>query len=176
MVRIRVADRMLRREEWEQCNSNTVACQYASVYILIGQFRYSYRLVGLQSYTMMRQVGCLPDQTSSTYCYVEAAYNRNPSDLYFYSLPYGIPLPNNTNLSCSGCTKSVMALFGSQVNITDGLEKTYNAAANQASSKCGADYVHTHSAIASSSALSWVGDRPSGWMMFTLGALLMGLV
>lgn len=127
----------------------------------------------------MRQVACLPDQTTSTYCYVEATSNQNPSDLYFYSLPFGIPLPNNTDLSCSSCTKNVMALFGAQLNTTDSLEGTYNAAASLASSKCGSDYVYiTHAAIASSSALPWVGDRPpSGWtVVFTLGALLMGLV
>jgi hypothetical protein len=126
----------------------------------------------------MRQVACLPDQKTSTYCYVEATSNQNPSDLYFYSLPFGIPLPNSTNLSCSSCTKSVMALFGAQLNTTDGLEETYNAAAVLASSKCGSGYVYTHSAIASSSALPWVGERPpSGWtVVFTLGALLMGLV
>ncbi len=75
----------------------------------------------------MRQVACLSNQNTSSYCYVEAATNRNPSDLYFYSLPFGFTLPNDTDLSCSSCTKNVMALFGSQVNQTTGLEKTYNA-------------------------------------------------
>jgi hypothetical protein len=71
-----------------------------------------------------------------------------------------------------------MALFGAQLNQTGGLEKTYNNAAILASSKCGSDYVYTHSAIASSSALPWVGDKPpSVWtVVFTLGAVLMGLV
>ena len=135
-------------------------------------------LVGLQSYTLMRQVACLPNQNTSAYCYVEAASSRNPSDLYFYSLPFGLPLPNNSDLSCSSCTKNVMALFGSQVNETTGLEKTYNAAAILASSKCGSGYVYTHSAIASSSALPWVGDGPPFRLtaVFTLCALLIGLV
>jgi hypothetical protein len=143
-----------------------------------GNVLISQSLAGLQSYTLMRQVACLPDQNTSTYCYVEATSNQNPSDLYFYSLPSGIPLPNNTNLSCSSCTKNVMALFGAQLNQTGGLEKTYNNAAILASSKCGSDYVYTHSAIASSSALPWVGDKPpSVWtVVFTLGAVLMGLV
>jgi hypothetical protein len=127
---------------------------------------------------MMRQVACLSNQNSSAYCYVEAATNRNPSDLYFYSLPFGFPLPNNTNLSCSSCTKSVMALFGSQSNETTGLETTYNAAANLASSKCGSDYVYTHSAIAKSSALPLVGERsPFCWtVVLTSCAFLIGLV
>lgn len=126
----------------------------------------------------MRQVACLPDPNTSTYCYIDAAANKNPSDLYFYSLPYGVPLPNNTNLSCSSCTKNVMALFGSQINDTSGLEKAYDAAVTLASSKCGSGYVYTHSAIASSSALPCAGDMPpSGWtVVFTLGALLMGMI
>ncbi len=149
--------------------------------VLIGLFLYSHRcrrLVGLESYALMRQVACLPNQNTSTYCYVEAASNQNPSDLYFYSLPFGFPLPNNTNLSCSSCTKSVMALFGSQVNETTGLEDTYSAAAILASSKCGSDYIHTHSAIATSSAFPWIGDKPSfRWaVVFTLCTFLVGVV
>lgn len=126
----------------------------------------------------MRQAACLPDQNTSAYCYVEAVFNKDPSDLYFYSLPFGIPLPNNTKLSCSSCTKNVMALFGSQINDTSGLEKPYNAAVTLASSKCGSDYVGARSAIASSSAIPWAVDTPpSGWaVVFTLGALLMGVV
>lgn len=132
----------------------------------------------LESYTLMRQVACLSNQNTYSYCYVEAASNHNPSDLYFYSLPYGFPIPNDTNLSCSTCTKSVMALFGSQVNKTTGLEKTYNAAAILASSKCGSDYVYTHSAIATSSALPWVGDNPSfrRAVVFILCAFFIGQV
>lgn len=127
---------------------------------------------------MMRQVACLSNQKTSTYCYIEAASNRNPSDLYFYSLPFGFPLPNNTNLSCSSCTKSVMAIFGTQVNETSGLEKTYNAAAILASSKCGSNYVYTRPANATSSALPWVGDKPSfRWtVVFMLCSFLIGLV
>jgi len=127
---------------------------------------------------MMRQVACLSNQNTSTYCYIEAASNRNPSDLYFYNLPFGFPLPNNTNLSCSSCTKSVMAIFGSQVNETSGLEKTYNTAAILASSKCGSNYVYTRPANATSSALPWVGDMPPfRWaVVFTLCSFLIGLV
>lgn len=136
-------------------------------------------LASLQSYSLMRQVACLADQNTSTYCYIEAAGSSNPSDLYFYSLPFGIPLPNNTDLSCSGCTKSVMALFAANTSDTEGLKKTYSSAAYFASSKCGSTYVWTQSASTpSSSALPWFGDRPStGWMIvMTLGVLLMGLL
>jgi hypothetical protein len=81
-------------------------------------------------------------------------------------------------MSCSGCTKSVMALFAANTSDTEGLQKTYNSAAYYASSKCGSTYVYTQSAITpSSSALPWFGDRPPiGWtIVMTLGVLLMGL-
>jgi len=132
-------------------------------------------LSSLQSFSLMRNVGCLVNQDTSTYCYIEAAGRSNPSDLYFYTLPFGLLLPNNSTPSCSSCTKNLMGLYGSQANVTDGLQRTYNAAARLASSKCGSSYV---SAIASSSASHWFGDTPpSGWtFVFTLGVLLMGLV
>jgi len=135
-------------------------------------------LASLQSYSLMRQVACLADQNTSTYCYVEAAGSSTPSDLYFYSLPFGIPLPNNTELSCSGCTKNVMALFAANASDMEGLEKTYNSAAYFAASKCGSTYVYTQSAItSSSSALPWFWSRPpTGWTtVMTLCVLLMGL-
>ncbi|KAI0064371.1 hypothetical protein BV25DRAFT_1783216, partial [Artomyces pyxidatus] len=98
-------------------------------------------LQGLQMYSLMRQVACLPDQSTSAYCYVEAVANSNPSDLYFYSLPWGLALPNNTVPTCSGCTKSVMSLLSAQATQLDGLKLTYNAAARLASSTCGTGYV-----------------------------------
>lgn len=135
-------------------------------------------LASLQSYSLMRQVACLADQNTSAYCYIEAASSPNPSDLYFYSLPFGVPLPNNTNLSCSGCTKNVMALFGSQTNQTGGLKETYNFAAHLAASKCGPTYIYTQSAAlasSSSSALPWIGSHPpTGWtVVLALCVLLM---
>jgi hypothetical protein len=137
----------------------------------------AFALTGLRLYSLMRQVACLADQKMSTYCYVEAASGSNPSDLYFYSLPYGIPLPNNTNPSCSDCTKNVLNLFGSQLNQTDSFKSTYNSAAKLASSKCGSTYVFTQSAIASS-ALRWVGDHPpTSWTpAVALCILFMGLL
>jgi hypothetical protein len=145
--------------------------------VILSHSRVAVTFTGLQSYSLMRDVACSANKTTSTYCYVEAASHSDPSDLYVYSLPFGIPLPNDTLPSCSGCTGGVMALFASHVDQTDGLKKTYNAAAKLVSSKCGASFVHTQSAIAAS-ALPWFGDKPlAGWAVaFTLGAFLMGLL
>jgi hypothetical protein len=137
----------------------------------------AFALTGLGLYSLMRQVACVEDQNTSTYCYIEAASNPDPSDLYIYSLPW-TSLPNNTNMSCSDCNKNVMGLFGSQSNQVDGLKNTYNAAAKLASSKCGSTYVYTQSVIASSSALQWIGAHPpTSWTLaLALCVLFIGLI
>ncbi|KAI0077347.1 hypothetical protein K474DRAFT_1661770 [Panus rudis PR-1116 ss-1] len=111
---------------------------------------------GLDTYSLLRQTACLADPSTNVYCYLLAAHNSNPSDLYFYQLPLGIKLPNSAKPSCSACTKSVMALYegaldqgkngGNGNNATsasssDGLKKTYDSAANVANGQCGPGYV-----------------------------------
>ncbi|EIN08372.1 hypothetical protein PUNSTDRAFT_134758 [Punctularia strigosozonata HHB-11173 SS5] len=68
-------------------------------------------LKGLLAFPVMRQAGCLADQTTNTYCYLEAVRNTNPSDVFYYQLPLGLAVPNNTKPTCSACTKSLMSLF-----------------------------------------------------------------
>lgn len=135
-------------------------------------------LASLQLYSLMREVACMADQSASVYCYVEAASSSNPSDLYFYSLPYGTPPPNNTTPTCSTCTKGVMALFGTVAGSIDGLKQTYNSAADLASSKCGSSYIHSQSNLSSSSAMSWIGDTttPRWTVLVVLCASLVGLL
>ncbi|KAI0250670.1 hypothetical protein BJV78DRAFT_1127732 [Lactifluus subvellereus] len=136
-------------------------------------------LASLQTYSLMREVACLPDKNTSAYCYIEAASSSNPADLYIYSLPFGMPLPNNTAPACSDCSKSVMTLFGAQANQTDGLKQTYNAAIDRISSKCGANFVHPQSSLSSSSsAMPRVGDKAtSRWVIgATLCALFIGML
>lgn len=38
-------------------------------------------LEGLQAFPVMATAACLPDQSTNTYCYIEAVVNTNPSDL-----------------------------------------------------------------------------------------------
>lgn len=66
----------------------------------------------------MRQAGCLADQTTNAYCYLEAVRNPNPSDVYYYQLPLGLAVPNNTKPTCSACTKSLMSLFDAALPAT----------------------------------------------------------
>ncbi|THH09891.1 hypothetical protein EW146_g8547 [Bondarzewia mesenterica] len=97
-------------------------------------------LTGLQTYTLLRQAACLADQSTSAYCYLEAATASQPSDLYFYSLPWGIALPNGTAFTCSACTKSVMALFATHTSNVTGLSETYANAASIAQNACGTGF------------------------------------
>ncbi|CAL1699644.1 unnamed protein product [Somion occarium] len=103
-------------------------------------------LTELQAYSLMRTAACLPDPSTNTYCYVEAAHNTNPADLYFYQLPFGIKVPATSKPSCSSCTKSVMALYAQSLNVS-ALAKTYDSAAAVANGACGTGYVQTTTAI-----------------------------
>ena|ERR1700736_6376892 len=99
----------------------------------------------------MRNAGCLPDQTTKAYCFVEAAHSTNPSDLYFYQLPGGIPLPNNTTPSCSSCTKSLLGIYyqalqtASKGTLTN-LWNTYASGEALAVAQCGAGYAQAQAA------------------------------
>ncbi|KZP20147.1 hypothetical protein FIBSPDRAFT_827247 [Athelia psychrophila] len=89
----------------------------------------------------MLAAGCPADQVTNTYYYVEAAQNQSPSDLYFYQLPMGLPLPNGTRPSCSSCVKSLMSTYASALhmggNALSGLRGVYEAAAVAAEEECG---------------------------------------
>jgi hypothetical protein len=105
-------------------------------------------LQSLQAFDLMRTAGCLPDQVTNSYCYVEAAHSTDPSDLYFYQLPIGIPLPNNTTPSCSSCTKSLMGLYVQALEsapkgtLAD-LQSTYASAQLLAVAQCGSGYAQS---------------------------------
>jgi len=102
--------------------------------------------IGLNAFDLMREAGCLIDPTTNTYCYVDAVRNSNPSDTYFYSLPLGISMPNNTIASCSSCTKSLMTMYygalsnSSESSALTSLEESYNSAAKIAVADCGTAY------------------------------------
>lgn len=96
--------------------------------------------LGLEAYTLLRNTGCLVDQATGAYCYVEAVHNPQPADLYFYSLPLGTDLPPAITPSCSACTKSVMALYAAQGANLSALQETYDGAATVANKVCGQGY------------------------------------
>lgn len=116
----------------------------------------------------MRTAGCLPDQVTNSYCYVEAAHSVDPSDLYFYQLPIGIPLPNSTTPSCSSCTKTLMGLYAQALeNAPKGtladLRTTYGSAQTVAVAQCGSGYaqatVTTSGAVTTARTFGNIGIR-----------------
>ncbi|KAF7306465.1 hypothetical protein MIND_00437700 [Mycena indigotica] len=100
----------------------------------------------LDAYGVMRSAGCLIDPTTNSYCYLNAVHNSNPSDTFFYSLPLGIRVPNNTIASCSACTKSLMTLYYTAVGNSSTtpalahLKEAYPNAAKIAVADCGTSY------------------------------------
>ena len=98
-------------------------------------------VIGLRAYELMRKTACLPDQTTNTYCYIEAVTNSNPADSYFYTLPLGLQLPDNISPSCSACTKSVMSLYALDGSNLTALNQVYDGAAEVADKACGSGYV-----------------------------------
>jgi len=138
-------------------------------------------LQGLQAYDLMRTAGCLADQVTNSYCYVEAAHSSDPSDLYFYELPIGIPLPNKTTPSCSSCGKSLMGLYAQAVEsapegtLAD-LKSTYGKAQALAVAQCGSGYAQSTSATSGAVAARQIfsigvlslATIPWIWVLFSL--------
>ncbi|KAH0581437.1 hypothetical protein H2248_012518 [Termitomyces sp. 'cryptogamus'] len=124
----------------------------------------------LQAYALMRHAGCLPNPASNSYCYLEAVGN---SDLYFYSLPLEIPVPNGTKPRCTACTHSLMSIYSSALsNSTEapeliGLQQTYGNAAKLAVAQCGTNYADTIVTSAAPAAL-----LPGTGLAVLLGAML----
>ena len=102
--------------------------------------------IALQAYEVMHDAACLIDPTTNSYCYLSAVQNPNPSDLYFYSLPLGITLPNTSKPSCSACSKSVMGVYA--IALQDptesrqlvGLRSSYQVSVEVAAQFCGSSF------------------------------------
>jgi hypothetical protein len=98
----------------------------------------------------MRDAACLSDPTTNTYCFLNAARDTNPTNLYYYSLPLGSKLPaRSTDPQCTACLKSLMSLYGTalkdanQAKTLSGLLSTYEGAAETTLGKCGAGFAQT---------------------------------
>ena len=97
----------------------------------------------------MHDAACLADPTTNAYCYLSAVQNPNPSDLYFYSLPLGIPLPTTATPTCSACSKSLMGIYAtalqdpSQAKLLTGLKSAYEVSVQIAAQFCGSTFALT---------------------------------
>jgi len=103
-------------------------------------------LTALQAFQVMHDSACLVDPSTNAYCYLSAVQNPNPSDLYFYSLPLGIPLPNTSKPSCSACSKNIMKIYSTalqdptQSKTLTGLTSSYGISAQIAAQFCGSAF------------------------------------
>jgi len=105
-------------------------------------------LNGFMNYQFLRQAGCLINQRTNSYCFVDAVAAFPPSDIYYYNLALGIPLTNSTIPTCSTCVESLLNIYATQAtNATLDISKTYPAAANKAIAACGAKYATTMDAV-----------------------------
>ena len=123
-------------------------------------------LAGLQAYSVLRTASCLTDQkqdsSQDSYCYVNAVQARNPGDLYYYSVPLGISLPNGTQSSCSACVKTVLTVYDTahQQGNVPGLQKTYDDTIQKTQLACGLSYINSVNAAsgrrASADGAMWI--------------------
>ena len=73
-------------------------------------------LQALEAYEVMQEAACLVDPSTNTYCYLNAVHNTNPTDLYYYMLPLGSPLPNSARSTCIACTKNLMSIYSTALS------------------------------------------------------------
>ena len=131
------------------------------------------RDAAFRNFNLMRTAACLANQRTGSYCFVDAvaaAANSAPSDIYFYQLPLGTPLPgtgtrNGTRVSatCSTCIRSLMGVYSQYIpkaigggGLDNGTElligRTYQDASTFVSKQCGSGYANVISANSVSSA------------------------
>lgn len=115
----------------------------------------------------MYNAACIVDPVTNAYCYVEAAHNSNPSDLYLYQLPIDIAFPNSATPTCSSCSKDILDMYlGALDNSTQAadlhaLGLTYNSGARASDTQCGSTFATVSSSNAVPSwSLSWIHALP----------------
>ncbi|KAG2008152.1 hypothetical protein CC2G_013613 [Coprinopsis cinerea AmutBmut pab1-1] len=133
-------------------------------------------LLALKAYGLMREAACLSDPTTNTYCFINAARDLNPTNLYYYHLPLGLPIPpKSSDPQCTACLKDLMGLYGEALKspggpeLLPGLEKTYESAAELTQGKCGVGYALTGLAGGASSVRV-------GGATIAVGAVVAGLM
>ena len=79
----------------------------------------------LVSYSVMHTAACAVNNSTNTYCYVDALQAATTADLYLYQLPLGLPLNNTTVLSCDACVLRVKGAFTEGGAGVEALTETY---------------------------------------------------
>jgi hypothetical protein len=165
---------LLNAVVWGTCNTNTPEAQCASnmswfadtlqetckTELTGGNAMAAAALTGLKAYSVMRQAACTTNPTTNTYCLVDAIRAPTASDIYFFGLPLGTPLPAATKPTCSSCSKSLLGLYApvapANSNLVGGAANTtgmamlpalgngvYATAARSADTACGQEFAGT---------------------------------
>ena len=111
---------------------------------------------GLQAYSLMYDTACHIDPATKSYCYIEAAQNKNPADMYLYQLPINTAFPDSATPTCSPCSKDILNMYlsalqnSTQAGNLIALAGTYNSGASAADTQCGSTFatVNTSGAAA----------------------------
>ncbi|TQV99608.1 C6 transcription factor [Cordyceps javanica] len=100
--------------------------------------------LGLRAYRVLRAATCLQDPAAQNYCFAGAVTNvTNPSDIFFYAMPLGLPLPGGAAPSCGTCTAQTMAIFHAATgDRSQKIAATYRDAARQVNTICGPGFVN----------------------------------
>ena len=109
-----------------------------------GQNKVVEALKGLRAYSVMYSATCLQNPESEKYCFADAVTNTsNPSDIYFYSMPYNLSLSGSSIPSCGFCTDETMRIFHAATADSSSLiAATYPEAARHVNTICGPDFVN----------------------------------
>lgn len=101
-------------------------------------------LLGFEAYEMMYKATCLQNPEDDMYCFANAVTNTtSASDAYFYFLPYNLTLPGSSVPSCDWCTQGTMAIFhAASADRNLYIAETYEPAARQVNTICGASFVN----------------------------------
>ncbi|KAM3440067.1 hypothetical protein MY4824_002322 [Beauveria thailandica] len=125
-----------------------------------GQLQVTEALDGLRAYRVLRAATCLQDPATQNYCFASAVTNvTNPSDIFFYSMPLGLPLPGASTPSCGVCTSQTMAVFHAATgDPNQQITGTYRDAARQVNAICGPGFVNDTATSAAGRAGAAAGD------------------
>ena len=119
----------------------------------------------------MRTAACAVNNSTDTYCYVDALQAASAADLYLYQLPLGLSLPNATVPSCDACVQRVMGAFAEGGAGVDALAETYADAAGTVNRACGAEFVAFSRALRRGRVAQWLICYDVSHLLTSLGLL-----
>lgn len=133
--------------------SNLISSDNCAQDYSLGNPYVTYAHTALVAYEPVYQASCLKDPATQEFCFTELTLNAtNLADYWVYLLAVGMPLPSSSQPTCNVCVQATMQIFGTYAQIEgQPLTTTYLPAAQEMDASCGASFVSTAVAVASSS-------------------------